>query len=290
LGGLASEFSDTRLWFMTIHSALAGDPDRGLCSGFAEEAYPFKKKTPRKPKPPRPGAKPRKNKPRKPSSKFNPDMGPVLKIRLSPSPLWGNGKKSAGDVFFGGTLAASGPVRIADKTGVIEQLAADGYLKEDAQILWDKSVGSFHMLVRMRRTKLVDLDPEGRRKTVVSLDPGCRSFNVYYDRTGRHGELLCGAEEGINARCKRIDGLCSKHSKLDKAKHLTRQVRRRRKRRVRRTLARERKSMHNWMRNAHYDASNFLLSRYDVVQGHYRLARYDARRRLNVEDYGCMRA
>ena len=230
-----------------------------------EKAYPFIKAKPRKPKPPKPGAKPRKNKPRKPSSEFNPNMGPVLKIRLSPSPLWGNGKKCAGDVFFGGTLAASGPVRIADKTGVIEQLAADGYLKEDAQILWDKSVGSFHMLVRMRRTKLVDLDPEGRRKTVVSLDPGCRSFNVYYDRTGRHGELLCGAEEGINARCKRIDGLCSKHSKLAKAKHLTRQVRRRRKRRVRRTLARERKSMHNWMRNAHYDASNFLLSRYDVV-------------------------
>ena len=230
-----------------------------------EKGYPFKKKTPRKPKPPKPGAKPRKTKPRKPASEFQPDMGPVHKIRLSPSPLWGNGKKCAGDVFFGGTLTATGPVRIADRTEVIEQLAADGYLKEDAQILWDKTVGSFHMLVRMRRTKPADSDPEGRRKTVVSLDPGCRSFNVYYDRTGRHGELLSGAEEGINARCKRIDGLCAQHSKLAKAKHLTRQVRRRRKRRVRKTLARERKSMRNWMRNAHYDASNFLLSRYDVV-------------------------
>ena len=217
-----------------------------------EKGYPFKKKTPRKPKPPKPGAKPRKTKPRKPASEFHPDMGPVHKIRLSPSPLWGNGKKCAGDVFFGGTLTATGPVRIADRTEVIEQLAADGYLKEDAQILWDKTVGSFHMLVRMRRTKPADSDPEGRRKTVVSLDPGCRSFNVYYDRTGRHGELLSGAEEGINARCKRIDGLCAQHSKLAKAKHLTRQVRRRRKRRVRKTLARERKSMRNWMRNAHY--------------------------------------
>lgn len=34
-----------------------------------------------------------------------PDMGPVVKIRLTPSPLWGNGKKCAGHVFFGGTLS-----------------------------------------------------------------------------------------------------------------------------------------------------------------------------------------
>ena len=200
-------------------------------------------------------------------AKKHPDMGPVNKIRLTPGPLWGGPKsrRCGAHVFFGGTLKTGGPILIADRTEVIEQLAADGCLLEDGQLIWNKRVRSFHLLVRMRREKPVDPDPEGIRKTIVALDPGCRSFNVYYDPSGRHGELLHGAEPGINSRCKRIDSLVSKHAKLGKAKEMPRKLRQRRRRRIRKTLARERLNFHDWMRNAHYDASNFLLSRYDVV-------------------------
>ena len=198
--------------------------------------------------------------------KQKPDMGPVLKIRLAPNPVWGkDGKKCAGHVFFGGTLKPCGPIRICDRTPLIEQLAADGCLLEDGQLLWDKRNGSFNLLVRVRRDALADSDPEGLRKTIVALDPGCRAFNTYYDPSGRHGELLEGAEGEITARCRRIDRLCSQHKKLASSKALPRKRRQRRRRRVHKTLDRERRRLHNWMRNAHYDASNFLLSRYDVV-------------------------
>lgn len=192
--------------------------------------------------------------------KKSPDMGPVLKIRLTPSPLWEGGKQCAGHVFFGGTLKAHGPIRVSDRTELIEQLASDGCLLEDGQLIWDKSVGSFHLLVRVRRNALADPDPEGLRKTIVVLDPGCRAFNTYYDPSGRHGELLSGAEEGIAARCRRIDALCSKNAKLGRSRAQPRKRRQRRRRRVRKTLARARRRLHNWMRNAHYDASTFCCA------------------------------
>ena len=197
--------------------------------------------------------------------KEKPDTGPVKKILLAPSPLRRGGKRCDAHVFFGKTMKACGPVRASDRTEVIERLAADKCLLEDGQLLWDKTVGTFHMLVRFRRDALPDPDPEGRHKTVVALDPGCRAFNTYYDPTGRHGELLFDAERGINERCKQIDTLCAKMAKLYKDRGRTKRVRQRRRRTIRRALAHRRNSLRNWMKNAHYDASNFLLDRYDVV-------------------------
>jgi putative transposase len=158
-----------------------------------------------------------------------------------------------------------GPVRASDRAGVIERLASERHLLEDGQILWDKAVGTFHLLVRVRRDAHVDPDPEGLRKTVVALDPGCRAFNTYYDSSGRHGELLVEADAEIVKRCQTIDALCSKVSKLAKDRSKPKRKRQRRRRTARKALARRRNSLRNWIKNAHYDAANFLLLRYDVV-------------------------
>ena len=197
--------------------------------------------------------------------KKNPDTGPVTKILLAPSPLRRGGKRCDAHVFFGGTMKSCGPVRANDRTEVIERLAADKYLLEDGQLLWDKTAGTFHLLARFRRDALPDPDPDGRRKTIVALDPGCRAFNTYYDPTGRHGELLYEAENKIKERCRHIDALCAKVSKLSRDRDRPKRVRQRRRRTARRALARRRNSLRDWMKNAHYDAANFLLKRYDVV-------------------------
>ena len=197
--------------------------------------------------------------------KKNPDTGPVMKILLAPSPLRRGGKRCDAHVFFGGTMKSCGPVRASDRTALIEQLASERHLLEDGQLLWDKKMNTFHMLVRVRRDALPDQDPEGHRKTIVSLDPGCRSFNTYYDPSGRHGELLHDAETEINKRCKKIDTLCSKVAKLSKDRTRPKRIRQRRRRTAIKALARQRNSLRNWMKNAHYDAANFLLRRYDVV-------------------------
>lgn len=211
----------------------------------------------------------KRKKPPHPSKTINgkvpKDTGPVMRIHYAPSPSKNGGKKIYADVLFGGSFTKFGPVRIFDRVGVIDALVADGCLLEDGQMIWDRSVNSFHLLVRIRRSTPEDPDPEGKRKTIVALDPGCRAFNTYYDPSGRHGELLCGTEAEIKRRCKRIDSLCSQRAKVEKSKTLPRRKRHRRRRRVRKTLARERRRLHNWTKNAHYDAANFLLERYDVI-------------------------
>ena len=199
------------------------------------------------------------------TAKKNPDMGPVSKILLTPSPVRRGGKRCDAHIFFGGTMKECGPVRASDRIGIIEALAADGCLKEDGLLSWDKNTSSFHILVRFRKDAQADNDPDGRRKTIVALDPGCRAFNTYYDPTGRHGELLVGAESEINDRCRRIDTMCKKQARLQRRRSGKKRKRQRRRRANRKALARARTGLRNWVKNAHYDASNFLLQRYDVV-------------------------
>jgi putative transposase len=136
--------------------------------------------------------------------------------------------------------------------------------KEDAKIQWDKRTNQFYYIYSYDQPCLADPDPCWVSKRVVACDPGCEPFNKYYSPAdGIHGELLCGAP--LEERLLKLDAL---HSRVAKHKGDPRRTSKQRhdtQRRLKRKLARERRRQHNWMTNAHYDAANFLLERYDVI-------------------------
>ena len=177
-------------------------------------------------------------------------------------------------VHIGGNLSGAGPIRLQDKQRVIDKLVAEGKTpQEDAKILWDKRTGDYHLVYTYVQPVDPDPDPSFERKRVVAGDPGEREFSRWGSPTdGKHGELLTGFRDAIFSRCKAIGTLQSRVDKrqLKNAPRpggYARTARQRYEttRRLRRKLARERRRLHNWVQQAHYDAANHLLSRYDVL-------------------------
>ena len=171
-------------------------------------------------------------------------------------------------------------ILIRDRHWLVDKLITDGKLTEDGKIIWDKRTDSWHLIVLVDKEVKKKVEGEDGRK-VVSLDPGVRHFNTFYSPDGTHGELLVGCTKVAMSMCKKMDKICSemdwiqnKH-KIDlqnqkegfasdqKASSYASH---------RRTMSHLRNRFHvisaqlrNWRTNAHYDAINFLLARYDFI-------------------------
>jgi hypothetical protein len=129
------------------------------------------------------------------------DYKTVLRIRAA-SPHR-TGRRRHADVTFGTSLKDLGPVRVVDSARVVDRLTADGYLKHEGRLQWNHHRrNAFYLIV----TWPVEIPPlrvvaEDRPVGVVSLDPGARHFQTWYDpRDGSHGELLAGWRTGTGGR------------------------------------------------------------------------------------------
>jgi hypothetical protein len=182
-------------------------------------------------------------------------------------------------LHLGSNLARSGGIRLQDSSKVIDLLLAEQTrLKENAKIMWDKRLGTFHFIYTYEQPKLEDPDPGFERKRIVATDPGLAPFQEWYSPTsGEHGVLLDGGRAGKAARCKAIDVLQARLDRRRNGPMVTAQRRRecswrKQKKRYTKTTRRLRKrfqracaGLRNWMENGHYAAANFLLEKHDVI-------------------------
>lgn len=175
-------------------------------------------------------------------------------------------------VFFGNNLKSTGGIRMQDSKKAIERLLSEGdRLHEDGKIHWDKRSNTFHFIYTYELPSLTDWDPTFTSKRIVSTDPGCFPFHAWYSPTsGEFGELLKDATLQMEDKCVAIDALMSRTSIRKNARGVLGRARNHRQRystsrRLIKKLARMRRNLHGWMENAHYDAANFLLSRFDIV-------------------------
>lgn len=176
--------------------------------------------------------------------------------------------------FFGNNLKSFGGIRLqSSHAETIARLVAEGNrLKEDAKIHFDKRTNKFHFIHTFEIPKLEDPDPKFLSKKIVATDPGVKTFQAWYSpSTGQYGKLLKSADDELKRRCLRLDAL---HSRCDRRKnrrgkpHAGRRnakQRYRTTRRLKKKLAKDRRKLHDWIEAAHYDAANFMLSRFDLI-------------------------
>jgi transposase len=178
-----------------------------------------------------------------------------------------------------------GPVMICDRRWLIGALIRDKYLMREGKLIWEKRSNSFYLSVLVASSQAKPPALMGN-EGIVSLDPGVRRFQQYYDpRDGTHGVLLDDTLKEIDRRCATIDKLVGKAKAMPWKDHPPRGRRYRRgagdlpedhpdlvrrynqqlKRNCKRRLRRERIRLHNWKHYAHYDAINFLFERWDIV-------------------------
>ena len=187
-------------------------------------------------------------------------------------PLPARGRR-CGDclAFFGNNLKDVGGIHLQDSVRAVQLMVAEGRrLKEDAKILWDKVTDRFYFVYAFTQSVLPDPDPTFQQKRLVATDPGCYPFQAWYSPTsGCHGELLSGGTDELKYRLRKLEAM---QDRIGKRKYdPVRQTWRTRKqynhttRRLKRKLARQRMRQGEWVRNAHYDAANFLLRNHDVI-------------------------
>jgi transposase len=184
--------------------------------------------------------------------------------------------------FFSAGMSPSGfssankDILLRDRRWLADKLVGDKKSNEDGKILWDKRTGRWYLSVLVDtpvKDMLQSLDSIPMEK-VVGMDPGVRSFNTYYSPDGMHGELLYGALSEMKRMCKDIDWI---RSAMDKKKNQYKDVSASPQTRpeynaFRRTIYHLKKrfgyvseKLRSWRTNAHYDAVNFLLGKYDVI-------------------------
>ena len=180
------------------------------------------------------------------------------------------GGRAECNAFFGNNMKGVGGVRLEDSVGTVRRLVSEGNrLRENGKIQWDKRTKKFYFIYTFEQPTRTDWDPQFLSKRVVATDPGASPFHAWYSpTTGEYGELLQGARPELEDRCLKIDALQSRvalrKGKLTAAGRTCRQ-RYRTTRQLKLKLAKERRRLHGWMANAHYDSANFLLTRFDVV-------------------------
>lgn len=168
-------------------------------------------------------------------------------------------------------------IRLQDKPHVIARLLAEGRegdglgVVNGCKVHFDKRKDTFHLLYTYELPPLADPDPEFDAKRLAATDPGVREFVTWYDpATGNHGELFKGGADQIQWRCARIDALTSQMVQRGRnyktaTPNRSRRQRRQRFRQMRRTLARERCRLHDYVGAGHYAAANHLLRHHEVV-------------------------
>lgn len=168
-------------------------------------------------------------------------------------------------------------IRLQDKPHVIARLLAEGRVGDGmgvvngCKIHWDKRRDTFHLIYTYELPPLADPDPSFETKRIAATDPGVREFMTWYAPfTGNHGELFKDGQGQIVERCTRIDRLTSQvalrgQNCATAAPHRTRRQRRQRFRQMKRTLARERCRLHDYVAAGHYASANYLLRHHDLV-------------------------
>ena len=194
-------------------------------------------------------------------------------------------------------------ILIRDRHWLVDKLIKDGKLKEDGKIMWDKRTDRWYLIVlvdkEVKKNILVD---EGHEvmdlNSIVSLDPGVRSFNTFYSPDGTHGELLSGALKVAMGMCKKMDKIRSDMDMIHNNHKIdVRQQKEQGESHLSTTYASHRSTMahlnhrfhkisaqlRNWRCNAHYDAINFLIGRYDhVLIPEFQTQRMSARTERNI--------
>eukprot|EP00966_Prymnesium_polylepis_P095304 2207445-Prymnesium_polylepis.1 len=206
-------------------------------------------------------------------------------LTFAPVPYANSDRRAECLAFFGCNLKAVGGIRLQDKASVIERMLAEGNrLKEDAKIKWDRRTNAYYFIYTFEQPKLPDPDPEFKSKRIGSLDSGVCPFNAFYSPTdGEYGQLLYNFRNRLEPRILKLDALQSRidqrysitydptTGKIARKKikeppsNRTEQQYRRTTRRLEKRLARERRRQYGWTEAAHYNAANFLLSKYDLV-------------------------
>jgi transposase len=172
---------------------------------------------------------------------------------------------------LGGTVDKD--MEIRDRAWLIDRLVSDGKLIRDGKILYNRKLGYWYLIIALDVKKKPVID--GLHPKVVSLDPGARSFNVFYEPNGTHGDLLANVLPVLQKLNMRTDILVSKMQKeLVRRKQDVgcgrRPVRNhaqqyKRTKALKRKIAKLRHKKDCYRTNAHYDATNFLLKEYDHV-------------------------
>ena len=206
-------------------------------------------------------------------------------LKFAPVPFANSDRRTECLAFFGCNLKGVGGIRLQDKASVIERLLAEGNrLKEDAKIKWDRRTDAYYFIYTFEQPKLPDPDPEFKSKRIASLDSGVDPFNAFYSPTsGEYGKLLYNFRNRLEPRILELDALQSRidrrysvtydpaTGKIAEKKikqppsNRTKRQYRRTTRRLEKRLARERRRQYGWTEAAHYNAANFLLSKYDLI-------------------------
>jgi transposase len=182
--------------------------------------------------------------------------------------------------FFGNNLKHVGGIRLQDSQRVIDMIVSEGTnMLENAKILWDKRTGKFHFIYAYVLPKLDDPDPTFQTKRIVATDPGISPFQEWYSPTsGQYGQLLENSKPKLLSKCVAMDQLQSRIEKRKNNRPVS-TVRHQREmddehqrkaykattNRLKKRLAKNRRNLHDWVENAHYDAANFLLQEHDII-------------------------
>lgn len=180
-----------------------------------------------------------------------------------------NKRRAECKLRFGNNLGKHGPVRIQGKDKLIAKVVATGInLQADAMIQWDKGLNAFYFIWVEDVPVKPDPDKAFENKRIVSLDPGSAPFQQWYSPTsGKFGELLVGAREGLKKQCLCIDKLhrrinnrkkCSVDNYTTKRQKRFPKRKQRHKRNItarylRKKLRRECKRLSGRMHSAHYE-------------------------------------
>jgi transposase len=200
-------------------------------------------------------------------------------------------------------------ILIRDRHWLMDKLIEDKTLKEDAKIIWDKRTDSWYLSVLVDKEVKKKISVDGGQSSIVdpgsivSLDPGVRSFNTFYSPDGTHGELLTGALKVAMEMCKKMDKIKSDRDKIkDQHKQSLQMlkdqgrdgldshgmptiyfVHRNRLAHLDHRFHQISAQLRNWRCNAHYDAINFLIGRYNhVLIPEFQTQRMSARAERNI--------
>lgn len=219
--------------------------------------------------------------------------GPISKITATHNdgrpPRTGTSPRSRRDFYIHlavqGCMKGLGPVRAVDHKPVVDWITGVGYTEHQSEILWDKRVDHFYIILK-RVVKRGEDERSVSQKPVVSKDPGVRCFQAFSCPDGRHGSLLEGALEVMQTYAKKASHLQSIADKLkdggDFRQLSTRSSIRRdvkdlfrdappevvQARKVERVLAKARRmraKARNWMKAMHYEAIRELFSLGDIM-------------------------
>lgn len=124
--------------------------------------------------------------------KENPDAGPVKRIvAVTRTP---EGRRRHANVYLGKDMTEHGPVRIIGSARVIDRLTSERVLQHEGKILWNRHRNHFHLVVCWE----ADVPAPREPNRVVSLDPGGRHFQVFYDPAdGNHTHAPACRWQGV---------------------------------------------------------------------------------------------